>query len=84
LEPDTIRHGSLVIPAPNLNIMESSSVIPVLEGALEPGITVWACAVRAGDKEPVMREKVPSVVFRKNGEAEIFDGDGKSTAVLAI
>jgi hypothetical protein len=59
LEPDTTRHGSLIIPAPNLNIMEPSAVIPVLEGTLEPGITVLACAVRAGDREPVERENIP-------------------------
>jgi hypothetical protein len=63
LEPDTARHGSLIIPAPNLNIMESSAVIPILTGTLEPGTTVLACAVRAGDREPVMREKVPSIAL---------------------
>jgi hypothetical protein len=50
--------------------MESSAVIPVLEGTLEPGITVWVCAVRAGDKEPVTREKVPSVIFKDNDTVE--------------
>jgi hypothetical protein len=84
LEPDTIRHGSLIIPAPNLNIMESSAVIPLLEGTLEPGITLLACAVRAGDREPVAQEKIPVILFKDNGMAEIFDRDGKSAALLNI
>jgi hypothetical protein len=62
LEQNTARHGSLLTPAPNLNIMESSAVIPILEGTLEPGLTVLACAVRAGDREAVVREKVPSLI----------------------
>ncbi|GHT64305.1 hypothetical protein FACS1894110_03680 [Spirochaetia bacterium] len=70
LEPGTLRHGSLIIPAPNLNIMESSAVIPVLEGTLEPGITLLACAVRAGDKEPVVQEKIPSIIFNDNDTVE--------------
>jgi hypothetical protein len=41
-------------------LQEASAVIPVLEGTLEPGITVLACAVRAGDREPVERENIPS------------------------
>jgi hypothetical protein len=84
LEPDTIRQGSLIIPAPNLNIMESSAVIPVLKGTLEPGITILACAVRAGDREKVTQEKIPAIRFKDKGMAEIFDRDGKSAALLAI
>jgi hypothetical protein len=61
LEPNTVRRGSLLIPAPNLNILEPSAVIPILEGTLEPGLTMLVCAVRAGDREQVMREKLPSI-----------------------
>ncbi|GHV42472.1 hypothetical protein AGMMS49546_21200 [Spirochaetia bacterium] len=71
LEQDTSRKGALIIPAPNLNIMESSAVIPILRGTLEPGLTILACAVRAGDREPVTQEKIPAVLFKENGAVEI-------------
>lgn len=83
LERNTVRQGALIVPAPNLNILEPSAVIPVLEGTLEPGITILACAVRAGDREAVMGEKIPAVVIME-GSAEIFDRDGKSVGRLSI
>jgi hypothetical protein len=76
LEPDTSRKGALIIPSPNLNILENSAVIPVLEGTLEPGTTLLACAVRAGDREPVTQEKIPIVAFTDK-MAEIYNRDGK-------
>ncbi|MDR1637902.1 MAG: DUF2264 domain-containing protein, partial [Treponema sp.] len=75
LEPDSSRTGGMVIPAPNLNILEPQVLIPVLEGALEPGKTLWICAVRAGDRGPVCREKTPRVVM-KGDTAEVYDGEG--------
>ncbi|MDR1970796.1 MAG: hypothetical protein LBQ46_02630, partial [Treponema sp.] len=38
-----------VIPAPNLNVIHPSAVIPVLEGRVGAGITLLGCAVWAGD-----------------------------------
>ncbi|GHV04262.1 hypothetical protein FACS189485_09290 [Spirochaetia bacterium] len=84
LEQDSLRQGSLVIPAPNLNIMENSAVIPVLTGTLEPGTALLVCAVRAGDRKNVCQEKIPAIRFKDNGMAEIFDQDGKSAALIAI
>jgi hypothetical protein len=75
LEPDSSRTGSFVIPAPNLNILESQVAVPVLEGTLAPGTTVWASAVRAGDSDPVRGEKIPHVVL---GESECACGAGRS------
>jgi hypothetical protein len=49
LRPATPRRGSLVVPAPNLNVIHPSVVIPVLEGRVEPGSVCWACAVWAGE-----------------------------------
>jgi hypothetical protein len=43
------RRGSLIVPAPNLNVIHPQTAIPVLEGAAAPGITYWACAVWVGD-----------------------------------
>jgi hypothetical protein len=80
LEPNTPhqcpRQGSLVISVPNLNIIEPSAVIPILTGTLEPGTIVLACAVRAGDTEPVTNAKVPSLLsipeaFRYTGIEKI-------------
>jgi hypothetical protein len=47
----------------------------MLEGTLEPGETLWICAVRAGDREPVCGEKPPRVVL-KGDTAELYDGEG--------
>jgi hypothetical protein len=59
LEKDSRRTGTLIITAPNLNVLETSSVIPVLEGMVEPGVTVWIAAVRAGDRDTVTAETPP-------------------------
>jgi hypothetical protein len=83
LENNTERQGTLVSPAPNLNIQNPCVVIPVLEGKLEPGITILACAVRAGDRGAVTGEKLPSVVIME-GEAEVFDGNGKSAGRFSL
>ncbi|MDR1904522.1 MAG: DUF2264 domain-containing protein [Treponema sp.] len=64
VEPDSRRAASLVIPAPNLNILYPHAVIPVLEGSVEQGFSLLASAVRAGDVEPVMSEAVPQVELR--------------------
>jgi hypothetical protein len=75
LEPDSSRTGGIVIPAPNLNILDPQVLIPVLEGTLEPGKTLWICAVRAGDREPVCAEKMPRVVM-KGDKADLYDSGG--------
>ncbi|MDR1325433.1 MAG: DUF2264 domain-containing protein [Treponema sp.] len=49
LAPASRRRGSALVPAPNLNVIHPLVAIPTLEGAVEPGITYWACAVWAGD-----------------------------------
>jgi hypothetical protein len=46
LEKDSVRQGSILIPAPNLNILYPQAAVPVLEGKLEPGTTRWISAVR--------------------------------------
>jgi hypothetical protein len=53
------RTGSIIIPAPNLNVLYPSAAIPVISGTIRPGTTEWITAVRAGDRETVSREKVP-------------------------
>ncbi|MDR2793532.1 MAG: DUF2264 domain-containing protein [Treponema sp.] len=47
--PASRRRGSVVIPAPNLNVIHPSVVVPVLQGTVEPGTTFWASAVWAGN-----------------------------------
>jgi hypothetical protein len=49
LTPASYRRGSTLVPAPNLNVLHPLVAIPTLEGAMEPGVTYWACAVWAGD-----------------------------------
>jgi hypothetical protein len=60
-EPVTKRTGSIIIPAPNLNVLYPSAAIPVINGTIRPGTTEWITAVRAGDREAVSSEKVPDV-----------------------
>jgi hypothetical protein len=82
LEDNSRRRGALVIPGPNLNILYPSALIPVLEGTLEPGLTVWAAGVRAGDPEAVLSEGCPSLIVSDNKRVEIFDPRGvKATEV---
>jgi hypothetical protein len=82
-EPDTRRRGALIIPSPNLNIMYPSGVIPVLEGVLSPGLTVWAAAVRGGDKGPVEREVPPRLILRDD-HAEVFDSRGVKAGEIPL
>ncbi|MDR1398982.1 MAG: DUF2264 domain-containing protein [Treponema sp.] len=49
LAPVSCRRGSVLVPAPNLNVIHPQVAIPTLEGTVEPGITYWACAVWVGD-----------------------------------
>ena len=59
LENSSLRKGAIAVPAPNLNIIHPSVVVPVLEGSLEPGKTVLVCAVIAGNSDYVRAEKIP-------------------------
>jgi hypothetical protein len=45
--PGPARRGALIAPAPNLNVIHPSVLIPVLEGALERGTNFLAAAVWA-------------------------------------
>jgi hypothetical protein len=61
LEDASKRTGSIIIPAPNLNVLYPSTAIPVITGTIRPGTTEWIAAVRAGDREAVSSEKNPDV-----------------------
>jgi hypothetical protein len=47
--PASRRRGSVVVLAPNLNVIHPSAAVPILEGSVEPGTTFWASAVWAGN-----------------------------------
>jgi hypothetical protein len=83
-----------VVPAPNLNVIHPAVVIPALEGRLEPGTTLLACAVWAGDgtaegsagavpggglPRAVVEEKDPG-----HWSLTIFDNAGGTAAETAI
>jgi hypothetical protein len=59
------RKGSLLTPAPNLNIQDPVVVIPVLEGKAGPGVTLLACAVRAGDRDAVVNAELPPATLEE-------------------
>ena len=67
LEPLCARSGTLVVPAPNLNVLEPSAVIPALTGTLEVGTTVLVTAVRAGDRDKVIEASLPVVAINEEG-----------------
>ncbi|MDR2134519.1 MAG: DUF2264 domain-containing protein, partial [Treponema sp.] len=94
LKPALPRRGGLVVPAPNLNVIHPAVVIPVLEGKLEAGTTLLACAVRAGDGAPaesagsVSGGELPKVtVEEKTPEIwnlTIFDNSGGIAAEISL
>jgi len=67
LEPSSARIGTLVVPAPNLNLLEPSAVIPTLTGTLEAGTNVLVTAVRAGDRDAVIEATLPVVTLNEDG-----------------
>jgi hypothetical protein len=62
LEAGNVRVGSLVIAAPNLNVLYPHSIIPVLCGAIPKGKTILVSAVHAGDVESVTKEPLPEAL----------------------
>jgi hypothetical protein len=84
LEPGCTRTGALVTLSPNLNILYPSAVVPVLKGRLEPGITFWAAAVRAGDCRPVSAALPPSVDPGDAGRIRVLYGDGSVAAEVSF
>jgi len=67
LEPSSARNGTLVIPAPNLNVLEPSAVMPALTGTLETGTSILVTAVRAGDRDAVVEAPLPVVFVNGDG-----------------
>jgi hypothetical protein len=76
LEPSCERAGIIVVPAPNLNVLEPSVVIPTLMGTVDKGITVLAAAVRAGGRDAVIEAPLPVITLHENG-VEIAGENGK-------
>ena len=56
------RKGTIVIPAPNLNILYPCCVIPSLTGIIEKGVSVYVTAVCAGDCDTVTKISPPDVL----------------------
>ena len=67
LEPSCARTGTLVVPAPNLNVLESSAVIPTLTGTLEIGTSLLVTAVCAGDRDSVIEAPLPVITINEDG-----------------
>ena len=75
LEPSSERTGIIIIPAPNLNILEPNCVIPTLTGNIGKGITVLATAVCAGDSDVITGRALPEILLHDDC-LEIFEGSG--------
>ena len=78
------RTAELVYPEPNLNVLEPSVVLPILKGTLEPGTTLWACAVRAGDPAPTCSEPAPRVRINPDGSISLEIPLGGSDLVFKL
>jgi hypothetical protein len=76
------RRGALIAPAPNLNVLHPSVLIPVLEGPVERGISLLACAVWAGD--PASEEEPPRLLAVRENSFTVFDGGGTKIAELSF
>ncbi len=66
------RSADLLYPEPNLNVLEPSVVVPILKGTIEAGITLWACAVRAGDLESTLNDSNPGLYIEPDGHLSLF------------
>jgi hypothetical protein len=92
VKPPDPRRGSLVVPAPNLNVIHPAVVIPVLEGRLEPGTTLLACAVWAGDGAQEGRAvpggRLPGAAIKEKDpgswDVAIFDQTGGIAAEISV
>jgi hypothetical protein len=92
LQPSVPRRGAMVVPAPNLNVIHPVVVVPVLEGRLEPGTTLLACAVWAGDGAPagsaVPGGNLPKASVREHDKGgwdiTVFDRAGGIAAEISL
>ena len=66
LEPLPQRCATIIVPAPNLNVLYPSCVIPTLRGTAGKGITFLVTAVCAGDKNTITEAPLPSMALRDN------------------
>jgi hypothetical protein len=86
------RRGALVVPAPNLNVIHPVVVVPVLEGKLEPGTTLLACAVWAGDgaqaESAVPGGSLPKASVKEKDKGlwdiTVFDNAGGIAAEISL
>ena len=66
LEENSMRKGTTLTPAPNLNVLHPFAAIPVLEGKIEKGATVWiTAACRVGNQKSIGSH--PAVKAADNG-----------------
>jgi hypothetical protein len=69
------RRGEVIYLEPNLNILEPTAALPVLRGTVEPGLTVWACAVRAGDRDAALGAAPPRLELGADGTVRVSTAD---------
>ena len=75
------RKGIIIVPAPNLNILYPSCVIPTLTGVVNKGVTYLISAVCAGDQDAVTENNLPFVKLYDD-KAEITFDNGKKIIEL--
>jgi hypothetical protein len=69
------RRGSVIVSAPNLNVIYPLVAIPILEGVVKPGITFLACAVWAGDvtsAENIGSSRPPQITIQQNEQSNRY------------
>ena len=81
LEVPSERTGTLIVPAPNLNVLVPSGVIPTLLGTINKGTCTLITAVCAGDRDTVINASIPVAALRDGG-VEITGENGKSFLLL--
>ncbi len=73
------RCAGKVQAEPNLNILESSGLIPLLRGTIVAGSSILSCAVHAGDTDSLSDLNVPRIDL-SDGLVRVFDSDGNQVA----
>jgi hypothetical protein len=74
------RIGEILYPSPNLNLIAPSGAVPALRGTIDPGETILACFVRAGDPEPTAEAAPPRLEFDGGIRFALKETDGRLLA----
>ncbi|MFA6892016.1 MAG: hypothetical protein WCQ66_07970, partial [Sphaerochaetaceae bacterium] len=71
------RTFEVVSPKPNLNLTQSTTLVPVLCGVVHPGTSYLAAIIGAG-KVTLLKDRIPQLAFLPQEKKLIFRGNAFS------